>query len=484
MVAIVVSVGGLILSLGGTARRDWLPVWALLWLLVPLPAGLDGGFVRWLQLETSHAGSLVLDMLGVRHLMEGNVLVLPGHRLLVEEACSGVNSLFALLVATSLFLVAARRPLIWSGLLLAGSVCWAGLSNMGRVVSIAFVQARYDVDWSTGWQHEALGFAMTGLALLMLACTDRFLAFLLRPITRSDGSLPQNSLCRAWNWCVGSGKLEDNPAAADGLSASVSSQTAANCPAPVPLPVSASPHLRVSASPLLRRLLVAGFVVLAILQLAGLSASALRHSRQSFHAAQLGRQDLFRRSDLPATLANWNQVGYTDEEHDRTMGDFRHIWTYRREGCECIVSIDYAFHGWHELSACYVAIGWKVLQRTEKGPGSEAAREPEFYAEVEMSKPGGERGLLLFSLFSESGRVRSTGPRGLVERLAANPLWNGLPGMERFTAQESTLQVQVFVAPQAPLLPAEREAVERLFLAARQELLAAYNVKQREAADE
>jgi hypothetical protein len=225
-------------------------------------------------------------------------------------------------------------------------------------------------------------------------------------------------------------------------------------------------------------------VGLFILQLAGLSAAALRHSRQSFYAAQLGRQDLFCRSDLPATLAGWNQVGYTTQEHDRTMGDFRHIWTYRLEGCECMVSVDYAFHGWHELSACYVATGWKVLQRTETGSRSAAAQGPEFYAEVEMTKPGGERGLLLFGLFSESGRVCDTRARGLVERLAANPLWNGLPGMERFAAQESTLQAQVFVAPSAPLLPAEREAVERLFLAARQELAAAYNVKQRGAADE
>jgi exosortase/archaeosortase family protein len=429
----------------------------------------------------------MLDMLGVRHLMEGNVLVLPGHRLLVEEACSGVNSLFALLIAASLFLVAVRRPLIWSGLLLAGSVCWAGLSNMGRVVSIALAQARYDVDWSTGWQHETLGFAITGLALLMLACTDRFLAFLLGPITRSDGSRPHNPMCRAWNWCVGGGEPRRAPAAAGatgGLPASVSSGRTENGLASVLIPVFASPHFRGPTSSRLGRLLVASFMGLAILQLAGLTASALRDSGQLFYAEQLGRQDLFSRSDLPATLAGWKQVAYTTEEHDRQMCDFRHIWTYRLEGCECMVSIDYAFLGWHELSKCYVGNGWRVLQRTETGSGAGAGQEPEFYAEVEMTKPSGERGLLLFSLFTESGRVCDIRPRGLADRLAANPLWNGLPGTERFAAQESTLQVQVFVSPPAPLLPAERAAVQRLFLTARQKLLAAYNVKQREAADE
>ncbi len=113
--------------------RNWLPAWALMWLIVPPPFRWDFRLILWLQSSTSRMASVVLDVVGVRHLMEGNVLVLPGQRMLVEEACSGVNSLLVLLSVTALFVVAARRPLLWAGLLLASSVAWAWLANVARV---------------------------------------------------------------------------------------------------------------------------------------------------------------------------------------------------------------------------------------------------------------------------------------------------------------------------------------------------------------
>ena len=135
-VGFVVAAGGVLASLDDPAvRREWLPVWALLWFLIPPPLAWDEDLIVWLQSLASRGSSLVLDVFGVRHLMEGNVLVLPEHRLLVEEACSGIYSLFTLLTFTALFVVAVRRPLRHAALLLASTVCWAWLMNIARVVS-------------------------------------------------------------------------------------------------------------------------------------------------------------------------------------------------------------------------------------------------------------------------------------------------------------------------------------------------------------
>ena len=114
------------------------------------PLDWDEDLIRGLQSLASRGCSPVLDVLGVRHLVEGNVLVLPGHRLLVAEACSGVNSLFTLLIATALFVVGLGVPLVRSVLLLAGSVFWAGLMNMLRVVTVALAQSWCGVDLSCG----------------------------------------------------------------------------------------------------------------------------------------------------------------------------------------------------------------------------------------------------------------------------------------------------------------------------------------------
>ena len=156
-VAFLLTACGLVAGLEGRqVRRDLLPVCLLLIFVIPPPLAWDESLVRWMQLTTSQAASLVLDVFGVRHLMEGNVLVLPGHRLFVEEACSGVSSLFTLLSATACLLVFVRRPLLWSALLLAASVFWAGVANTARVVTVALGPVHDDFDLSRAGSTKRL----------------------------------------------------------------------------------------------------------------------------------------------------------------------------------------------------------------------------------------------------------------------------------------------------------------------------------------
>jgi len=125
-----------------------------------------------------------------------------------------------------------------------------------------------------------------------------------------------------------------------------------------------------------------------------------------------------------------------------------------------------------------------------QGVTTESTSAPEPYLDIEMTRPDGQHGLLLFSLFDQSGRIFGPPQHGIRERLAANPLWNYWLHGKSLAAQETAFQVQTFVSSQEPLSgamspwSAERETVERLFLAARQELRAAYGVQQREAAGE
>src|SRR3712207_7667613 len=65
---------------------------SLLALTVRLPYRYDAALVGALRDLTAAAGSEALDALGVAHLLAGNVIETAGRRLLVEDACSGVNS--------------------------------------------------------------------------------------------------------------------------------------------------------------------------------------------------------------------------------------------------------------------------------------------------------------------------------------------------------------------------------------------------------
>lgn len=164
-----------------TARSSW----RLLILLIPLPMELDSRLIHELQRISSLYASRLLDFSGIPHLMRGNVLELPSNRFFVEEACSGIGSVYLLTAATALYVVLSQMRLIRGLPLLASVPWWAIVSNVVRIVVIAATAHLWQIDLSHGWQHETLGIA----AMLLAFCgiwSTRFLSdFLFGPIIKA-----------------------------------------------------------------------------------------------------------------------------------------------------------------------------------------------------------------------------------------------------------------------------------------------------------
>ena len=71
MVSAVLAAGGLLSRLEShESEKRLLPVWLMLWLLIPPPGGLDVRFIRWLHGLVVHIGSEVLDLFRLDHLLE------------------------------------------------------------------------------------------------------------------------------------------------------------------------------------------------------------------------------------------------------------------------------------------------------------------------------------------------------------------------------------------------------------------------------
>jgi exosortase len=484
-VAALLTMGGLILRLTGAAAwRRWLPLWAVLWLLIPPPMAWDEEAVTRLQLVASRVSSLTLDVMGIGHVMEGNVLVLPECRLLVEEACSGINSLFSLLAVTALFVVAVRRPLIWSLLLLASSAAWAGVMNAARVVTVAVAFATQGWNLSSGWPHELLGVATVGLAVVMVICTDRVLAFFLGPIVPADPQHALNPLSRAWNWCLGwrdfaglPGSLVDDDLEAGDhleagdLAAGDGAQPSASRAAVAP---------RAAATAGLRQVplwIVVGFVLLGLLQVVGLAAAFYPSPQRWADSQRLGQAGLFDESDLPAAMDGWTRSEFKTEEGQGVWGDYRQLWTYRSELGDALISVAYPFRGWHDLRACYRGAGWRVVSGGEQSTDAAGASLVP-YLEAQMRGPGGEYGVLFFSLVDQAGRPidspRRVTWRILAARVARNPLANFAPQSSQF-GEQAAFQVQVLVASEDVLSAAQQQAARDLFMAARQTLVSVYH---------
>ena len=162
---------------GRPLMRSLTPAWAFLVLAVGLPLKVDQELISELQAMTSRIGSLALDTLGVFHVMEGNVVRVSGRSFGVEEACSGIYSLFSVIFCTLFFELWARRPPVRTIVTVAAAACWVLAGNIVRVVTIVYLDTRWGVDVSSGWGHDLLSLVIFGATLLLVASTDCLLDF-------------------------------------------------------------------------------------------------------------------------------------------------------------------------------------------------------------------------------------------------------------------------------------------------------------------
>ena len=163
-------------QLGGT---PWLTHFAipLCFILsaVPWPQRIELAVVQGLMRFVAHAASEILCWIDIAAFATGNLIRLPSGSIAVDEACSGIRSLQAMLMI-SLFLGEFRNlNLIRRAVLVAAAVAMAILLNLARATALAFVFARWGVSIFHAW-HDPTGHALFIAGLILLSG----LAFLLK----------------------------------------------------------------------------------------------------------------------------------------------------------------------------------------------------------------------------------------------------------------------------------------------------------------
>lgn len=427
-IALLFAAFGLLARYAGPGlTRTFFGPWCLLWLIVPLPFDVDSQLIVWLQGVTSRLASVALDSIGILHLMEGNVLEFPSRRMLVEEACSGIHSLYALAACAGLFAVTVRRPPLHSVLLVASALIWAGSTNALRVVTVAAAYAWYDMDLASGWIHQALGIAVFLLSLFLLASTDQFLLWLGRPLVVIRTRLRRSQERRAG--------YEEPLADNDTVHAALETRGS---------------------------LVVGGaFCVLGLLQLLTLLPRDRIHDTVAEGAERLERKS------LPAEQNGWKQAGYEviHRGSKSFYGETSKTWTFESPIGDVLLSFDYPFLGWHELTRCYRGDGWHVLSR--RADDSAADTDAMEYMEVELSKPTGEYGYLLYAMVNATGqplqppRTTKSIPHSIVQRVLNGPLARvvGRRNTNDTGLDLNTYQIQCFSSTGYRLSPDERNQI-------------------------
>jgi exosortase len=142
----------------------------LLATMVPLPALLYNWLATPLQLLASELSTRLAQMGGVSIYQDGNVIHLATISLGVEEACSGLNSLSALIVASLLLGEVYSSSGVTRTILLLLATPIAIAANILRVTGTA-VLADWRPEVASGFYHSFSGWLvfLAGYAMLYLA---------------------------------------------------------------------------------------------------------------------------------------------------------------------------------------------------------------------------------------------------------------------------------------------------------------------------
>lgn len=165
---------GISLTLGGTAllRAQSFGLGFLLF-LVPWPDWMTDPLMQPLKLAVSGSAEQLLHGLGYPVARQGVMLNVGPYRLLVEDACAGMNSLFMLEAFGLLYLHVLRHDSAWrNGLLALLIVPVSFASNVARVLVLALLTVHAGDAVAQGFMHECSGLLLFLAALLLLAPLD------------------------------------------------------------------------------------------------------------------------------------------------------------------------------------------------------------------------------------------------------------------------------------------------------------------------
>ena len=169
-ISLVIVLCGLVWTFWGPARlkRLGFPL-LLLATMVPLPALVWNALATPLQLFASDIATNLAQLLGVAVYRDGNIIHLAQISLGVAEACSGLHSLSALMIASLLLgFIQGSSVLIRTALFLA-SIPLAIALNVLRITGTA-VLADYWQEIAFGFYHSFTGWLvfLVGFATLWL----------------------------------------------------------------------------------------------------------------------------------------------------------------------------------------------------------------------------------------------------------------------------------------------------------------------------
>ena len=421
-------------------------------ILLRPPRRLDQVMIHWLQEQTTWLASRGVENLGYLHLRQGNVIKFPGKDFLVEEACSGVQSLFTVLFLAVVIVCWFRRKLIHSILLISLGLLFAATMNVLRISALAVAWQDLDLDLSTGWQHDVLGYIALAVAVTLLVSADALLSFFFSPFKDTKyGQLAatyRNPFTALWNFVFGGQTVRRRE----------------------------KRSITIGKVPGRRATTCLSVFALVTLSLQGVMLYASGADLFKLPQSDLGR---FEESILPHELEGFVASGYATRARDvrSNWGEFSNIWQMTSDELTAIISCDHPFLNWHFLNICYNGIGWDV------GPSRVLLPESEWpFLMFQMHDPDSNRhGTVIYTHFYADGSqlvppATEFSLRYIVQRMRSLGR-GGMMSLLKSPQDSASYQIQMYVESAYPLSDDQMDSLTTLFTAARERLYSHYSAR-------
>ena len=187
--AVLVVLGG-VLTVSGwdTVKRFW-PALIVLIFLVPVPGMVRQQIALPLQRATASATQFIFELIGLNVERSGNLLWYNGTEVAVAEACNGMRMVFVLvLVCYAVVFASPLRPAVRALIIVASPIC-AIACNVIRLVPTVWLYGHYPEKWAPLF-HDVSGWAMIGVAFLMVMGLIRLLRWIELPVMQVEAPAP------------------------------------------------------------------------------------------------------------------------------------------------------------------------------------------------------------------------------------------------------------------------------------------------------
>ena len=410
MVAALLLAAALAVGTGGWRRlRAFGPALVMFGIMLPPPFGMEENLTRWLRVQAVQMSSRILDAVDVPHVRNGNILDLPVREIMVEEACSGINSTLSVAAAAVFYHFWMRRPWWWLAVTLPLSVVFVFAGNTARIAGGSMLLQGTGIDlFKMPFPHEFVGLVVIAVCLLLVVSMDQLLVL----VTRG----------RAEEVVGGAGAGEE-----------------AELPPRWWLPFAG----------------IAGMLGVAML-VTGMRPERGRTDLYAVQPSDLPQPETF---NLPKVLGSWERVepGPGEETSVEMNGVLSRVWRYRRGQDAVAVAFDYPFHGLHDVSMCYVNSGWESVSRRElplKGESGSGSVQ-------HLQRARDEHALLVVSTVSTDGRfIENENVRGTL-----------LTKFGDSVDVPMAFRIQLFGTATMPVAAVAEEGMLRLFQEAHGELI-------------